>query len=138
MFCPVCEAEFVEGITCCPDDEVDLVEQAPRRGPHHRRDDPPPDRDLVVAHKFLGQPQLGEPRAEFIRTALEENHIDVWISGGFSTPGPYGRALGYPTDVEILVSREDAPRAREIIAEVEGAGSEPEAPLEGAGPDSVS
>jgi len=28
--------------------------------------------------------------------------------------------MGYPTDVEILVSREDAPRAREIIAEVEG------------------
>ena len=91
-----------------------------------------------MVHKFLGQPQLGEPRAEFIRTALEENHIDVWISGGLSTPGPYGRALGYPTDVEILVSREDAPRAREIITEVEGAGSEPEAPLEGAGPDSVS
>ncbi|MEA2588409.1 MAG: putative prokaryotic signal transducing protein, partial [Actinomycetota bacterium] len=64
--------------------------------------------------------QLGEPRAEFIRTALEENRIDVWISGEFSTPGPYGKALDYPAVVEILVSREDAPRAREIIAEVEG------------------
>jgi hypothetical protein len=28
--------------------------------------------------------------------------------------------LDYPAVVEILVSREDAPRAREIIAEVEG------------------
>jgi len=138
VFCPVCEAEFVEGVTRCPDDEVDLVEYAPPKHPNRGRRHPPPDGNLVVVHKFLGQPQLGEPRAEFIRTALEENHIDVWISGGFSTPGPYGRALGYPTDVEILVSREDAPRAREIIAEVEGAGSEPEAPLEGAGPDSVS
>ena len=73
-----------------------------------------------MVHKFLGQPQLGEPRAEFIRTALEENRIEVWISGEFSTPGPYGRALGYPADVEILVRPEDAPRAREIIAEVEG------------------
>jgi hypothetical protein len=119
VFCPVCEAEFVEGVTRCPDDEVDLVEQTPRKNPYHRREDPPPGRDPVVVHKLLGQPELGEPRAEFIRTALEENHIDVWISGEFWTPGPYGKATGYPT-VEILVSREDAPRAREIIGEVEG------------------
>jgi hypothetical protein len=120
VFCPVCEAEFVEGVTRCPDDEVDLVEQAQPKSQYHRRDDPPPNRDAVVVHKLLGQPQLGEPRAEFIRTALEENHIDVWISGEFSTPGPYGKALDYPALVEILVSREDAPRARAIIAEVEG------------------
>jgi hypothetical protein len=120
VFCPVCEAEFVEGVTRCPDDEVDLVEEAPPEHPHHGRHRPSPDRDLVVVHELLGQPQLGEPRAEFIRTALEENHIEVWISGEFSTPGPYGRAMGYPAVVEILVSREDAPRAREIIAEVEG------------------
>jgi Putative prokaryotic signal transducing protein len=120
VFCPVCEAEFVEGVTRCPDDEVDLVEEAPREHPSHHRSDPPLGQDAVVVHKLLGQPQLGEPRAEFIRTALEENHIDVWTSGEFSTPGPYGRALGYPAVVEILVRREDAPRAREIIAEVEG------------------
>jgi hypothetical protein len=119
VFCPVCEAEFVEGVTRCPDDEVDLVEEAPPGHPH-RAHRPPPDRDLVVVHKLLGQPQLGEPRAEYIRTALEENHIDVWTSGEFSTPGPYGTVLGYPAVVEILVSRQDAPRAREIIAEVEG------------------
>ena len=130
MFCPVCEAEFIEGVTRCPDDEVDLVEQAPPTGPHHRRNDPP-DRDLVVVHKLLGQPELGEPRAEFIRTALEENHIDVWTSGEFSTPGPYGRVLDYPAVVEIRVSREDAPRAREIIAEVEG--SQPAADATGDG-----
>jgi hypothetical protein len=120
VFCPVCEAEFVEGVTRCPDDEVDPVEQSPPGRPSHRRSDPTLARDPVVVHKLLGQPQLGEPRAEFIRTALEENHIDVWISGKFSTPGPYGRAMGYPAVVEILVSREEAPRAREIIAEVEG------------------
>ena len=131
MFCPVCEAEFVEGVTRCPDDEVDLVAQAPPGKPFHRRSDPPLARDSVVVHKLLGQPQLGEPRAEFIRTALEENHIDVWISGEFSTPGPYGRAMGYPAVVEILVSWEDAPRAREIIAQVEG--SPP--PADGTGED---
>ena len=88
MFCPVCEAEFVEGITRCPDDEVDLVEQTPRMDPSRRRSDPPPARNPVVVHKLLGQPQLGEPRAEFIRSALEENHMDVWISGEFSTSFP--------------------------------------------------
>jgi hypothetical protein len=120
VFCPVCEAEFVEGVTRCPDDEVDLVEEVPTEHPAHSRPRPPTDRDVVVVHKLLGQPQLGEPRAEFIRTALEENHIEVWVSGEYSTPGPYGRALGYPAVVEILVSPEDASRAREIIAEVEG------------------
>ncbi|HEY2666463.1 MAG TPA: DUF2007 domain-containing protein [Actinomycetota bacterium] len=120
MFCPVCEAEFVEGVTRCPDDEVDLVEEVRPEHPAHSRHRPPTDRDVVVVHKLLGQPQLGEPRAEFIRTALEENHIEVWVSGEYSTPGPYGRALGYPAVVEILVSPEDASRAREIIAEVEG------------------
>jgi Putative prokaryotic signal transducing protein len=127
VFCPVCEAEFVEGVTRCPDDEVDLVEQALPKAPYHRRDDPPPGRDPVVVHKLLGQPQLGEPMTEFIRSALEENHIDVWVSGEFATPGPYGRATGFPT-VEILVSREDAPRAREIIAEVEGSQPAADAP----------
>lgn len=29
MFCPKCRAEFVEGITKCPDCEVDLVEILP-------------------------------------------------------------------------------------------------------------
>jgi hypothetical protein len=130
VFCPVCKAEFVEGISRCPDDEVDLVEQAPPKSPHHRRDDPPPDRDPVVVHRLLGQPQLGEPIAEFIRAALEENHIDLWISGEFATPGPYGGALDYPATVEILVSREDAPRAREIIAEVEGSQPEADAPAD--------
>jgi hypothetical protein len=29
MYCPKCRAEFVEGITKCPDCEVDLVEDLP-------------------------------------------------------------------------------------------------------------
>ena len=62
---------------------------------------------------------------------IAQLHADVWISGEFSTPGPYGRAMGYPAVVEILVSREDAPRAWEIIAEVEG--SQPPADATGDG-----
>jgi hypothetical protein len=41
--------------------------------------------------------------------------------------------MGYPAVVEILVSREDAPRAREIIAEVEG--SQPPAEVQDEVPD---
>jgi hypothetical protein len=127
MFCPVCEAEYVEGVTRCPDDEVDLVEQAPPAHPHRRWHRPPPGGGPLVVHRLTGQPQLGEPRAEFIRSALEENGIEVWISGEYSTPGTaYSTLFDYPATVEILVSPEDAPRAREIIAEVEGRPAEDE------------
>ena len=70
--------------------------------------------------------------AEFIRAALEENHIDVWITGEFWTPGVYGKALGNPP-VEVLVSRQDVERALEIIAEVEGSQPADDAPGDGAG-----
>src|SRR5258708_4848734 len=119
MFCPVCEAEFVEGVGRCPDDLVDLVERLPPAGHRHRRHVSDADRPAVVVRRLPGQPELGEPMAEFIRAALEENHIDVWTTGEFWTPGPYGRALGNPV-VEVLVSPEDAERALKIIAEVEG------------------
>jgi hypothetical protein len=127
MFCPVCEAEFVEGVRRCPDDLVDLIERLPPPGPHRRRRAADPERDLVVVRRLPGQPELGEPLAEFIRTALEENHIDVWMSGEFWTPGPYGTSLGTPV-VEVLVSPEDAERALEIIAEVEGSQPAVDAP----------
>lgn len=116
MFCPVCRSEFVDGITSCPDDLVELVDRMPSEKGHPG---PEPDRDAVVVKRLPGQPELGEPMAEFIRSALQENHIDVWIQGEFWTPGVYGRALGNPP-VEVVVRREDAERAVEIIAEVEG------------------
>jgi hypothetical protein len=131
VFCPVCEAEFVEGITRCPDDLVDLVELLPSKAAHRGGHVPDPDRDPVVVKRLPGQPELGEPMAEFIRSALEENHIEVWITGEFWTPGIYGWALGSPP-VEVLVSREDAERALEIIAEVEGSQPADDAPVDGA------
>jgi hypothetical protein len=116
VFCPVCEAEYVEGITHCPEDDVELVEELVP--PERPRRSPPSD--LVVVHRLTGQPELGEPRTELIRAALEENGIPVAISGEFELPRiAYGTALGPPV-VEILVSPADAGRAREIIAEVEG------------------
>jgi len=118
VFCPVCEAEFVEGIPSCPDDLVDLVERLPqkRRGYRAR---PPTAKDMVHVLRFPGEPTLREPRAEFLRTALEENGIEVWVTGEYQTPGPYGTILDPPV-IEILVPRPDLQRAREIIAEVEG------------------
>ena len=88
----------------------------PRPARRHRESFLP---DAVVVHRLYGQPELGEPRAEFIRSALEENGIPVAISGEFTLPHvAYGTALGPPV-VEVLVSRADAGRAREIIADVE-------------------
>jgi hypothetical protein len=117
VFCPVCQAEFVQGVTHCPEDDVGLVEElVPPRPARHRESFLT---DAVVVHRLYGQPELGEPRAEFIRSALEENGIPVAISGEFTLPHvAYGTALGPPV-VEVLVSRADAGRAGEIIADVE-------------------
>ncbi|GAC1363993.1 MAG: hypothetical protein NVSMB32_06090 [Actinomycetota bacterium] len=166
MYCPMCRAEFVEGISRCPDDEVDLVEaetlpEDPDRPsqpvpiilsteqvdlvvlpedevePHFLAEDEVDPRqlpeDAVLVFGGPGQPPSGQPSAEFICSALEENEIAVFVTGEQVDTGS-GIEVNPAGPVCVYVNQGNEARAREIVAEVvEGRPLAEEAP--GAGPD---
>jgi hypothetical protein len=142
VFCPACRAEFVDGVTTCPDDLVDLVAELPRK-PAGRA----PVRPELAGHGLLADEVVpqgsvpdfspadavpegmvlvyeaplraggGEPNPEFIRSVLEENGIDLYVAGEELTArgGVPGGLVGA---VAIYVNPEDAELAGELIAEV--------------------
>ena len=112
MFCPVCEAEYQPGITKCPDDNVQLVEQ------------------LVSVHdsseaRFVNLHHLGSPvEAEMVNDLLRQNGIrSVVQSGGADALAPL---LSSSADGSvILVDERDLDRAQEIYAAFFGGDTTP-------------
>lgn len=104
MFCPVCESEYHAGITRCPDDNVELVDQLNSRTAIH--DDS--EARFVLLHNF-GSPA----EAEMVDDILRQNNIrSVVRSGGADTLSPLlsSTALG----AAVLVDERDYDRAEEI------------------------
>jgi hypothetical protein len=156
VFCPACGAEFVDGVTTCPDDLIDLVAELPPK-PAGRE----PVRPELAGHGLLTDEAVphgsvpdfapadavpegmvpvyeapllaggGEPNAEFIRSVLEENGIELYVAGQELT-APGGVPGGLVGAVAIYVNPEDADLAAELIAEVaEGRPPPPEGAEEG-------
>ena len=102
MFCPVCESEYQAGITRCPDDNTELVENLTPENTVH---------DGSEA-KFGPLHNLGSPaEAEMVKDILVQNGIrSVVRSGGLDALSPLlsGSALG----AAILVDERDFDRAR--------------------------
>ena len=118
MFCPVCEAEYNPGVTRCPDDDAELVEQLT---PDIATDDS--EARFVVLHT-LSSPAEGEMvsdilRQNGVRAAVQSGANDAF-SPVFSAVSP---------GVAVLVDERDFDRARELYTAFFG---EDTSPLTGA------
>jgi len=104
MFCPVCESEYEEGVTQCPDDNTELVD---RLTPENTL------RDHSEA-RFVTLHNVGSPaEAEMVNDLLVQNGIrSVVQSGGSDVFSPLLSASS--PGAMVLVDERDLDRAQEI------------------------
>lgn len=107
MFCPVCESEYQPGVTRCPDDNAELVDQLNSRTAHDGS-----EARFVLLHNF-GSPA----EAEMVDDILRQNNIrSVVRSGGADTLSPLlsSTSLG----AAVLVDERDYDRAEELYSSI--------------------
>ena len=102
-YCKVCRHEYAEGITRCPDCDVDLVDELP------------PEQESSVAQGYVRvYVAENEAEARIVESTLEEAGIKTWDQaefGGVSEiPG-----LGAISREDILVLAADAEKASQVI-----------------------
>ena len=101
MFCPNCEAEYKEGITHCPDCDVDLVaELTPETMLHDKSGEGP----------VLFQTFKTGAEAEMVRDLLTANQIRSFVEGGdfAAFPGSFSQ------EVAVMVDERDLARAVQL------------------------
>ena len=104
MFCPVCESEYEEGVTSCPDDGSELVEGLTPENTV---------RDHSEA-RFVPLHNIGSPaEAEMVADILQQNGVRAAVqSGGADAFSPLLSAAS--PGALILVDERDLDRAHEI------------------------
>ena len=104
MFCPVCESEYEEGVTSCPDDGSDLVERLTPENTLHDHSEA----------RFVPLHNIGSPaEAEMVVDILQQNEIRAAVqSGGADAFSPLLSSAS--PGALVLVDERDLDRAREI------------------------
>ena len=108
-FCPVCRSEYAEVVIKCADCGAELVREPP---PLEERDNPEAE---LVEILIAGD----EIEAQLIRGVLDANGIECVLRGE-SLRLTFGITADGLAEVKILVRREDARRARQVIAGAQG------------------
>ena len=104
MFCPVCESEYEEGVTRCPDHDTDLVERLTPENTLHDHSEA----------RFVPLHNIGSPaEAEMVADILQQNGVRAAVqSGGADAFSPLLSAAS--PGAMVLVDERDLDRAREL------------------------
>ena len=115
MFCPVCEAEYEEGITRCADDDTELVERLTPENTVHDHSEA----------RFVPLHNVGSPaEAEMITDLLTQNGVRAATqSGGSDAFSPLLSAAS--PGALVLVDERDLDRAQELYASFFGSDTTP-------------
>jgi len=99
MFCPECEAEYVEGVHGCPDCRVPLVPELP----------PPPQLEYV---EYVTVLKTGNPIVlAMVKSILTSAEIRHYVKGEVL------QELFRVGTAEVQVGRDDEPEARNLLRE---------------------
>ena len=115
MYCPVCESEYEEGITRCPDDDVELVERLTPENTVHDNSEA----------RFVPLHNIGSPaEAEMVHDILTQNGVRSAVqSGGMDAFSPLLSTTA--PGALVLVDERDLDRAQEIYASFFGGDTTP-------------
>jgi Putative prokaryotic signal transducing protein len=114
MFCPVCESEYEEGLTRCPDHNVELVEKL----------SPDTARDRSEA-RFVSLHNVGSPaEAEMVNDILRQNGIRSAVQSGGSDAFSPLLSTGAPGAL-VLVDERDFDRATDLYNSFFGSDTTP-------------
>ncbi|MDT7687279.1 MAG: putative prokaryotic signal transducing protein [Acidobacteriota bacterium] len=104
MFCPVCEAEYEQGITRCADDDVELVERLTPENTVHDHSE----------SRFVPLHNTGSPvEAEMVADILKQNGVRVSVqSGGADAFSPLLSSSSL--SARVLVDERDLDHAQEL------------------------